>query len=125
MSTSCAHRLFHAALPDDWTAAQHAGVYGMSTRGRTLADEGFIHCSYENQVERVVNAFYADLDSLVLLVVDRGGLGVEVVDESPTGDPADEHFPHIYGPLPVSAVVEARPWRREPGRPWRLATDGT
>ena len=120
MTTVCAHRLFHAALPDDWVVAQAAGTYEISTRGRSLADEGFIHASYENQVERVVNAFYADVDELVLLVIDRDLLDVEVVDESPTGDPAEEHFPHVYGPLPVAAVVEARTWRREPGEPWRL-----
>ena len=120
MTSVCAHRLFHAALPSDWSAAVDAGVYEVSTRGRTIADEGFIHASYENQVERVVNAFYADVDDLVLLVIDRDRLDVQVVDESPTGDPADEHFPHIYGPLPVAAVIEARAWRREPGASWRL-----
>jgi uncharacterized protein (DUF952 family) len=120
MSPSCSNRLFHAALPGEWAAAEAAGVYEMSTRGRTLADEGFIHASYENQVERVVNSFYADLDELVLLEIDRERLGVEVRDESPSGDPADEHFPHLYGPLPVAAVAAATAWRRESGEPWRL-----
>jgi glutathione S-transferase len=120
MSASCSNRLFHAALPGEWAAAQVSGVYDRSTRGRPLADEEFIHASYENQVERVVNTFYADLDELVLLEIDRERLDVEVKDESPTGDPADEHFPHLYGPLPVTAVLEARQWRRGPGEPWRL-----
>ena len=68
----------------------------------------------------MVNSFYADLDELVLLEIDRERLDVEVVDESPTGDPADEHFPHLYGPLPVAAVAEATSWHRESGQPWRL-----
>jgi len=120
MSVVCAHRLYHAALPGDWEQAQRAGRYEMSTRGRTLADEGFIHASYENQVEGVVNSFYADLDELVLLEIDRDALDADVIDESPTGNPADEHFPHIYGPVPVAAVAAATPWRRGPGAPWRL-----
>lgn len=120
MSASCSNRLFHAALPGEWAAAQVAGVYDRSTRGRSVAEEGFIHASYENQVERVVNSFYADLDELVLLEIDRERLDVEVKDESPTGDPADEHFPHLYGALSVAAVAEARPWYRESGQPWRL-----
>ena len=120
MTTSCAHRLFHAALPGEWADAQRAGVYERSTRGRSLADEGFIHASYENQVERVVNSFYADLDELVLLEIHRERLGIEIVDESATGNPADEHFPHLYGPLAVAAVAVATRWRREPGEPWRL-----
>lgn len=120
MTAACSNRLFHAALPGDWTAAQAAGRYEMSTRGRTLADEGFIHASYENQVEGVANRFFADLDELVLLEIDRERVDVEVIDESPTGDPADEHFPHIYGPLSVSAVVRAQPWHRDAGLPWQL-----
>ena len=42
--------LFHIALPEDWVAAQVAGAYTVSTRGRTLADEGYIHCSFADQV---------------------------------------------------------------------------
>ena len=122
MTATCANRLFHAALPDEWAASQAAGVYECSTRGRTLAEEGFIHASYENQVEGVANRFYADIDELILLEIDRELVDVEVVDESPTGDPADEHFPHIYGPLSVSAVVAATPWHRDAGRPWQLPT---
>lgn len=121
MTVSCSNRLFHAALPGDWDAAQAAGLYEMSTRGRTLAEEGFIHASYENQVERVVNSFYADLHDLVLLEIDRERLDVEVVDESPTGNPGDESFPHLYGPLAAGAVVTATPWRRAEGEPWRLS----
>jgi uncharacterized protein (DUF952 family) len=115
----CAHRLFHAALRPDWEAALRVGRYEVSTRGVTLADEGFIHASYQNQVERVVNTFYADVDELVLLEIDRDGLDVPVVDESASGDPADEHFPHIYGALPIDAVMTAHSWRRN-GTSWRL-----
>src|SRR5688572_5844597 len=49
--TSVSPPLYHAALPADWTAAAAAGVYTMSTRGVTLEQEGFIHCSYRHQVE--------------------------------------------------------------------------
>jgi len=121
MTVTCSNRLFHAALPEEWAAALVAGVYERSTRGRSLADEGFIHASYENQVEATANRFYADLDELVLLEIDRERLDVEVIDESPSGNPADEHFPHLYGPLAVGAVTEATPWHRDSGLPWRLA----
>jgi uncharacterized protein (DUF952 family) len=122
MTVTCAHRLHHAALPRDWEAAKAAGSYAVSSRGRTLAEEGFIHASYENQVERVVNTFYGDVDELLLLIIDRGALDVPVVDESPTGDPADEHFPHVFGPVPVDAVIEVRRWPRAPGQSWSLGT---
>jgi glutathione S-transferase len=107
--------IYHAALPADWAAAQRVGVYTMSTRGRTLADEGFIHASYEWQVEGVANAFYADLDDLVLLTIDPDTVGVPVVDEAVASD----RFPHVYGPLPVAAVIEQVRWNRQSGQPWR------
>lgn len=104
--------LYHAALPDDWREAQRTGSYRVSTRGRSLDQEGFVHASYAHQVEGVANRFYADVDELILLEIDPQLLDVDVIDESPTGDPADQHFPHIYGPVPVAAVVTATPWRR-------------
>jgi glutathione S-transferase len=111
--------IYHAALPADyWEAALATGSYEISTRGMTLTDVGFIHASYEHQVEGVANTFYPDVDELVLLTIDRETIGAPVVDEPvPTG----EEFPHIYGPLPVDAVVDVRPWKRQPGEPWRLS----
>ena len=106
--------IYHAALPAEWEAAVKAGRYEVSTRGRSLADEGFIHAAYERQVEDVLNRYYADVDEVVLLVIDRGTVGAPVLDESVAG----EQFPHIYGALPVAAVVDAVPWRRGPGRSW-------
>ena len=102
---------YHAALPAEWTAARRRGEYTMSTRGVTLEQEGFIHCSTRRQVEDVANRFYSDLDELSLLTVDLDQVGSEVRWEPPVPD-ADELYPHIYGPLPVSAVTAVRTWRR-------------
>lgn len=103
--------LLHAALPEDWSTALAAGEYTTSTRGVTLADEGFIHCSRRRQVEGVVNRFYGDLEELVLLTIDPALLDAPVVDEPPA-DGVDDLFPHVYGPIPVSAVVATAAWRR-------------
>ena len=100
-------RLFHLALRRDWEEAKEAGEYRVSTRGRTLAEEGFLHASYAHQWQGVRDAYYADVsEPLVLLVVDPALLDVPVVEEVPAG--GDEAFPHVYGPLPVAAVVTVR-----------------
>lgn len=99
--------LLHLALPQDWEAAQAGGEYRVSTRGRTLQEEGFIHCSRAHQVETVRRAFYADVDPLLLLVIDPTRLTAPIVEEPPAPG-VDELFPHIYGPLPVAAVTEVR-----------------
>ena len=114
--------LFHAALPDDWAAAFQTGEYTMSTRGMTLDEVGFIHLSTRQQVEATVNRFYADVDQLVLLTVDPSKVPSHIKWEPPSPD-SDVLFPHIYGPLPIRAVVVATYWFRtvdESGTSWRL-----
>ncbi|MGI9646138.1 MAG: DUF952 domain-containing protein [Ilumatobacteraceae bacterium] len=106
-----AETILHLAEPDNWAAAIAAGTYTMSTRGRTLAEEGFIHCSRPEQVEGVANAFYADLECLVALTIDTELVGAPIVDEPPVPG-SQELFPHIYGPLPVTAVVSTLQWTR-------------
>jgi uncharacterized protein (DUF952 family) len=101
--------LLHITTPGDWAAAAAEGWYRLSTRGRTLEEEGFIHCSEGPQAETVANKFYGDLDELLLLVIDPKGIDAEIRYESPPG--SDELYPHIYGPFPVSAVRATVAWR--------------
>jgi glutathione S-transferase len=101
-------RIFHVALAQDWHAAQARGEYTISTRGRTLAEVGFIHASYASQAIGVANAFYAGLHGLVLLVIAPHKLTAPVREELPY-DGAHEHFPHIYGPLNLDAVIDVVP----------------
>ena len=110
-------RVFHVALPGDWAEAQRAGEYTASTRGRTLAEEGFIHCSFADQVEGIATRYYADLDELVLLTVDPSLLTSDLVVEDPFPG-APQRYPHVYAPIPVAAVVATMEWHREPDQPW-------
>jgi uncharacterized protein (DUF952 family) len=99
--------IFHLALASDWEEAQASGVYAVSTLGRTLDEEGFIHASRADQWAGVRERFYTEVsEPLVLLTIDRSRLLAEVRDEAVPG--LDETFPHIYGPVNVDAVVEAR-----------------
>lgn len=96
--------IFHIATVDEWQAALLAGDYRVSTLGRSLADEGFIHASRRHQVDGVRAAFYTEPGlALLLLEIDPALLGVDLRLETPPG--ADEAFPHIYGPLRTDAVV--------------------
>jgi uncharacterized protein (DUF952 family) len=101
--------IFHLATGPDWAEAERTGAYRTSTLGRSLAEEGFIHASRGGQVAGVAAAFYAAVDEpLVLLEIDPGRVGCEIRLEVPAG--GDEAFPHIYGPLDVSAVVRVTPY---------------
>jgi uncharacterized protein (DUF952 family) len=101
-------RIFHLALASDWAAAQQAGDYRISTLGRTLEQEGFIHASREDQWRATKQRFYADVpEELVLLEIEPSLLTSELrVDEVPA---AEDSFPHIYGPLNLDAVVQVHP----------------
>ena len=102
-------QIFHIATAADWVAAQQSGSYTTSTRGVTLAEEGFIHASRADQWEGVRAAYYADVDEpLVLLEIDTALLDVPVVEEIPAPGVA-ETFPHVYGAIPPTAVVAVTP----------------
>jgi uncharacterized protein (DUF952 family) len=105
------HRIFHISSQADWTSAQAAGEYRVSTLGRTLDEEGFIHCSTLAQVAQVANTFYRGQRGLVLLGIDPGLVRAEIRCESPDGGPVG--FPHVYGPINTDAVVEVTEF--EPG----------
>jgi uncharacterized protein (DUF952 family) len=97
--------ILHLTERSLWEEARARGTYEMSTRGRTLQEEGFIHCSTREQLPAVAAFLYGSYDGpdeLVLLVIDP------LKYEAP--EPGAEEFPHIYGPIPVEAVVDVEPW---------------
>ena len=98
--------LLHLAVTAEWERARVAGTYERSTIDTTLEEEGFIHCSFPHQVQATADRYYRGRDDIVLLAVDPDLVGVEVrVEEASNG----EGFPHVYGPIPVSAVTSADP----------------
>ena len=104
--------LVHLTERSLWEAALVTGTYEMSTRGRTLQQEGFIHCSLRHQVPSVARFLYGAYDGpddLVLLVIDPERLTAPVRFEAAT--PGGEEFPHVYGPIPVTAVVDVEAWQ--------------
>jgi glutathione S-transferase len=94
--------LFHLAAAAEWQEALDGGVpYERSMPGVALADVGFVHCSFAEQVEPTRRRWYADRDDLVLLTVDPDRLAADVRVE--------DGFPHVYGPLDLDAVIDVGP----------------
>ena len=98
--------IFHITLPADWEQAQRDGAITMSTRGVTLAEEGFVHCSYGDQVAGTAARIFGELDEVVVLRIDPDLVTSPIVAEDLYGSGID--FPHVYGPIDVGAVAEAR-----------------
>jgi uncharacterized protein (DUF952 family) len=101
--------IYHRAAGADWEQAQRDGQYIVSTRGRTLAEEGFIHASTAGQVPLVAGAYYRGVPDLVLLVIDTERVRPELRYKQVPGQP--DLYPHIYDPLNTDAVTETRPLR--------------
>lgn len=98
--------IYHLSTPAEWHEAQAAGDYRSSSRGQSLAEVGFIHCSRLDQVPGVLERYYVGAGSLLLLSIDTDRL------TSPWRD--DEiapgvYYPHVYGPLDLDAVVAVTP----------------
>jgi uncharacterized protein (DUF952 family) len=93
-------RILHITTARAWADAKGAGVYAADS----LATEGFIHCSKPEQVVWVANLRFRGRTDLVLLHIDPSRLDAKVVYENLEG--GEQLFPHIYGAIPVSAVVD-------------------
>lgn len=66
-----------------------------------LAD-GYIHLSAADQVQGTLDKHFAGQDGLVIAEVDLEMLGDDIRWEVSRGDAL---FPHLYGSLPMKAVV--------------------
>jgi glutathione S-transferase len=132
--------IYHLALAEEWQAAQRQGSYRRSTRGLSLEQVGFIHASRADQLAATYRRFYGDAGPVTLLTIDPqrltaplryepapqggGDAGSERSDEaggeeraekvgersSEGGEKGSELFPHIYGPLPLAAVLATEPF---------------
>jgi uncharacterized protein (DUF952 family) len=93
--------IYHICRRDEWDAAVARGRYDGSSQD---AADGFIHFSTAAQVTESAAKHRAGQDGLVLLAVDAARLGPALRWEKSRGGAL---FPHLYGPLPVAAVVRA------------------
>lgn len=98
------HALYHLATEAEWEAYQADGAIVPAS----LETEGFVHCSWGHQVGGTVTKHFAHVTGLLALRLDRGALGeVRFVEEDSYG--SGQAFPHVYGPIPSAAVIDATP----------------
>jgi uncharacterized protein (DUF952 family)/GNAT superfamily N-acetyltransferase len=98
----------HLIEPAAWRAALTDGA----VRPPSLDRVGFVHLSTPDQVHLPAQALYPGRRDLVLLVVDPARLTDPVrFEPGVPSDPTGMRFPHLYGPLPVTAVIAVVPYR--------------
>ncbi len=96
--------IYHIVLPDVW-ANFETGIY----RHASLADEGFIHCSFADQLDAVIERYYSAAESVVVLEIDSDRLMSRTISEPSTNN---ELYPHIYGPVNRDAIVSVNVRRK-------------
>ena len=89
--------IYHIVLPEVW-ARFDIDLYC----AKSLETEGFIHCSFEGQLEGVIHRYYRDQDEVVVLGIETEELMSRVLNEPSTGN---EIYPNIYGPVNRKAIV--------------------
>ena len=93
-------KIYHITTKAAWNEAKAIGFYHDSS----LDKDGFIHCSYPQQIARVANHHFKGHDNLLILGINRNQTNCEVVDEDLYN--LNERFSHVYGPVPVNAVFD-------------------
>jgi len=96
--------IYHITTEAEWNKAQSCG----EVSAESLAAEGFIHCSRQTQLLAVANRFFPGASNLFVLGINEESVLPWLVYEGPTDASdafAQESFPHIYGAIPVAAVV--------------------
>ncbi len=92
--------IYHLVLPEAWAASE-----GDLYEHPSLAAEGFIHCSFAEQLNGVIERYYSGAERLIVLEIDSERLTSKLVNERSTGG---EIYPHIYGPINRNAVVSIK-----------------
>jgi len=100
--------VFKIVATEEWRAAETDGVFAGTAVDRA---DGYIHFSTSAQAPETAAKWFAGRDDLTLAAVDADALGAALRWEPSRGGAL---FPHLYAPLPMSAVVWSRPLKLGP-----------
>lgn len=91
-------KIYHIVLPEVWEKFKAEKFY----EAESLASEGFIHCSFADQLESVLQRYYKGAEQVLILTIDTEKLTSKLVEEPSTNN---EIYPHIYGQINAEAIV--------------------
>jgi uncharacterized protein (DUF952 family) len=90
--------ILHVTKRSEWIDQRSKENYSPADFNR----EGFIHCCLREQLPGVLQRYFKNARDLVLLYIDESKLTSPLRHEPSTNN---ENFPHIYGPVNLSAIV--------------------
>ena len=104
--------IIHSLKKDIWNEYKNQKYYGHYS----IEKFGFIHCSEISTYKWVAPNFKNETDELVLLVIDTNKLENKVLWEDLRN--CGVAYPHIYGLLNTSAVIDVFPHLWSDDREW-------
>jgi|APTNR8051073442_1049403.scaffolds.fasta_scaffold07511_3 uncharacterized protein (DUF952 family) len=93
-----------------WALAKQIGIYHGSPLDKA---DGFIHLSALAQLQRTFELYFDGQSDLIVATIDLDKISNMVKWEASRGGAL---FPHIYGSLPMSAVLCVHPILNENGQ---------
>lgn len=92
--------IYHVTTKALWEEALQKGLY----EAPSLHTEGFIHNSTKEQVPGVLDRYYKGQQDLIILHIEETSLESPLKYELAAS--LDEMFPHVFGPINISAIVK-------------------
>lgn len=90
--------IYHIVLPEVWESFKEKEDY----EAESLHTEGFIHCSFAEQLDGVLQRYYSNAEKVLILSLDTEKVTSKLINEPSTNN---EIYPHIYGKINKSAIV--------------------
>lgn len=89
---------YHTTTPEQWANYENEDFYAAPS----LDTEGFIHASFAEQVDKTLQIHFKGVEKVWILTIDSELMTSKLVIE---GSRDGEQFPHIYGVLNKTAIV--------------------
>jgi uncharacterized protein (DUF952 family) len=90
--------IYHIVTPEVWEEYKNEKFY----EAASLRKENFIHCSFAEQLDAVLQRYYSDAEKVLILEIDTEKLTAKLINEISTGG---EIYPHVYGKINREAIV--------------------
>lgn len=94
-------KIYHIVTPEVWEEFKTEDFY----EAASLNTEGFIHCSFAEQLEGVLQRYYKDQEKVLILTIEPEILTSKLVNELSTNN---EIYPHIYGKINRDAIIDIK-----------------
>jgi uncharacterized protein (DUF952 family) len=102
-TTATSTTIYKILTNEEWAEFQNSGVF----RGNPLdQQDGYIHMSYYEQVDKTVQKFFSGRESDIRLVHVNTTLLFDNELRPERNKPGGDIYPHIYGTIPIIAVIK-------------------